>query len=165
MELTPGDALQALHAIASAAPSASLARCFTPALLRLAYTAVGGASAGRPASGDARWVASPHMAKTAWSMAKLCLSDHPLLSAIASAALRKRGVATTSDLVNLAWACATRDFSDCNLLAALSEAVRDKLSHLDSRGLANTAWAFAQLNVLNGPLLDAISAAALTICE
>merc|ERR1719221_952493 len=101
------------------------------------------------------------LANTAWSFARLGVTDQPLMHSIAAAAIARISDFDPLGLSNLLWAYAKLELQDQPLLAAISSAARAKLSDYSSQNLANTAWSVAKLGVSDPPLMEAIASAAI----
>merc|ERR1712039_406379 len=105
-------------------------------------------------------VDSRSLSLIAWAVAKLDVSNLPLMTALADASLRLISDAQPQGLANTAWALATSVVRHRPLMDAIAAASLRMITQFGQQELGNTSWAFAELRVHHVPLLDAISCAA-----
>jgi len=105
----------------------------------------------------------PEFTNTAWSCAKLRMSDAPLRNAIAAQARRRMSSFSSKDLSRTAWSLAALHCSDSPLLSAIASASMRRMSEqlIEQQDLANTAWAFSHLGFEHVPLLPSFASSAL----
>jgi hypothetical protein len=119
-----------------------------------------------------------HLALLSWSLAILCVRDHPLIHAISSESMRKikefglpdttgTGISTDcshcQDLALTAWAFAALGIHDWPLMAALAAQSIPKMHEFGPQNLSNTSWALANLQFIDMPLLDSLASQSITM--
>merc|ERR1712113_160531 len=92
-------------------------------------------------------VDSRSLSLISWAIAKLDVSDPPLMTALAAASLRLVSDAQPQGLANTAWALATSVVRHKPLLDAIAAASLRMMTQFGQQELGNTSWAFAELRV------------------
>mmetsp|Transcript_17364 Transcript_17364/g.60203 ORF Transcript_17364/g.60203 Transcript_17364/m.60203 type:complete len:1177 (+) Transcript_17364:128-3658(+) len=104
------------------------------------------------------------LANVAWGVARLSVSVArvdakalaPLFSAIATAAPKHVGEATSQNMANLVWAFAKSGVPARDLFDVVADAAINKVGTFGTQDMANTCWAFAKAGVRHPELFSAI---------
>lgn len=97
------------------------------------------------------------LANTAWSFARLLISNGPLCDAISPAALQSIPQFGAQEFANIAWSFAKRCVLTVPMMDSLAAEAINIIGDFLPQHLGNTAWALARLLNVNEPLLDAIA--------